>query len=77
MSNLEYKYIWVDKKFVKILNENGYVHFITKKKAEDFTKGRAFYYCIENKEYGYVECVPNIEIQNIKTNEDYLIGMQK
>jgi hypothetical protein len=69
---LDYKYLFVKQELTDILNELGYTHFVTKDKVDSFTEGRAFYYCIEKKEYGYVDVVPNSEVKNIKHNEEYL-----
>lgn len=72
MGELKYNYIFVKKELINILNELGYVHFVTNDKVSDFKEGRAFYYCNENKKYGYVDVVPNSEIHNIEKNEEYL-----
>ena len=70
--NLKYNYVFVNQEIVDNLNKLGYVHFNTKEQVDSFKDGRAFYYCIENKQYGYVDVVPNNEIPNIKANEKYL-----
>lgn len=69
---LKYNYIWSKQEFTDILNDNGYVHFVSKEKVSSFTEGRAFYFCKENKEYGYVDVIPYSEVEKIKENGDYL-----
>ncbi len=69
---LDYKYLFITQELTDTLNELGYTHFATKDKVDSFEEGRAFYYCIEEKKYGYVDVVPYSEIKNIEQNEEYL-----
>lgn len=69
---MKYRYIWFKQELLDILNKLGYVHFFTKDAVDSFEYGKAFYYCEEEKTYGYVPCIPNSEIDNIKENEKYL-----
>jgi len=52
MNNV-YNYIFVKKELIDILNKQGYTHFVTNNRESNFKEGRAFYYCNENKKYGY------------------------
>jgi len=70
--SLKYNYIFVKSELTSILNKLGYVHFYTKDKVSDFKEGRAFYFCKENKQYGYVDVIPYKEIEDISKNEEYL-----
>jgi len=69
---MKYSYIFINQELLDILNRLGYVHFATKDQVESFKDGRAFYFCIENKQYGYVDILPYAEVENIKSNEEYL-----
>lgn len=69
---LDYKYLFINQELTDALNKLGYTHFATKDKVDSFEDGRAFYYCIEEKKYGYVDVVPYKEIKNIKKNEEFL-----
>ena len=74
---LKYNYVFVTDEIVTGLNSLGFAHFITKSSGNSFTVGRAFYYCIENKEYGYVDVVPNKELHNIEANTNYILNQLK
>ena len=69
---MKYSYIFINQELLNMLNKLGYVHFVTKDHVDSFEDGRAFYYCVENKQYGYVDVVPCAEVENIKDNEEYL-----
>lgn len=69
---MNYSYLFINQKLLDMLNKLGYVHFVTKEQVKSFENGRAFYFCKENKKYGYVNVVPNSEIKNIEENINYL-----
>jgi len=77
MRSPKYSYLFINDELLKMLNELGYTHFYTKEQVDSFEHNRAFYYCVDRKEYGYVDVVPNIEVKNIKENEDYLRSQLK
>lgn len=68
----QYRYIWSSNKTLEKLNKLGYVHFYTKDHVDEMKEGRAFYFCVENKKYGFVDVIPYDEVKNIKSNLDYI-----
>lgn len=72
---MKYRYIWFRQELLEILNKNGYTHFYTKRKVDRFEDGRAFYFCEEEKKYGYVDVIPYKEIENIRENELFIKEM--
>ena len=72
MSSADYRYIWSRQDLTDLLNELGYVHFVTKDAVSEFKEGKAFYFCPTKRQYGFVSTIPYTEVENIKKNEEYL-----
>ena len=68
----KFNYLFINQELLDMLNKLGYVHFVSKEQVKSFKEGKAFYFCKENKEYGFVDVVPYCEVKNIEKNIEFL-----